>query len=199
MREETFNPKTRKIISNRRLAPGGTQALTAVTCPSRRQCSAIYANTTTDWEITFDPVSGKPNAAGQSHLGGFGLRALACPSPTQCTGVGDQGQEVTFDPTTGQPSGFATLDLGALLEGISCPSLDQCTTTESRGYELTFDPTTGTVNSAGLQKTSTGRYYNTVDCPTVTQCTIVGSESKEATFNPTTGTGIVAHRIAPRP
>jgi hypothetical protein len=197
-REDTFNPKTGAIISNDRLVPGGSAAITAVTCPSRRQCSAVFTDISADFEVTFDPISGKANPAGERGLGGFGLRALSCPSTSQCTGVGDQAQEVTFDPRTGQLSGFATVESGSTLQtlgGVSCPSLDQCTAVDVRGNEMTFDPTTGTLSGAGVEKTGTGKNGNTLDCPTVNQCTVLGSGGKEATFNPAAPVEIIAHWI----
>lgn len=192
-REVTFDPKTAKIVTNAQVAPS-IQALTAVTCPSRRQCTAVLASMPADYEVTFDPISGTANAAGTQSFGGQGFRALSCPSTTQCTGVGDLGAERTFNPQTGElnAASIAPIDSGGTLIGVSCPSLDQCTAVDTRGDEITFDPISGTVNAAGAQPVHTGSQPNAraaVTCPTTNQCTAVGGAGKEATFAPPSGAG----------
>jgi hypothetical protein len=190
-REVTFDPETAKIVSNARVVPS-SETLTAVACPSARQCSAtIYTGGQFGQEVTFDPVSG---TAGKQLGAGYTMHGVSCPSTSQCTTVDDIGDEVTFDPVTAQENaaGLAAIAPGRTLTGVSCPSLTQCTAVDFRGNELTFDPATGTANGAGLQPLHVGDqpdYATALDCLSVSQCIAVGGAGKEATFTPASGAG----------
>jgi hypothetical protein len=185
--------------------PGGTAAQ-AVSCPSATQCTAIssYGPSETgqqqpDNEVTFDPATSQPNAAGLKQIDSTAeLRAVSCPTTTQCTAFDAFGHEVTFDPATGQPNaaGLTALPFpptgapnpGSFVNG-TCPSVTQCTGIAPTG-EITFDPTTGKANATGY--TSFGNFAaGPVSCPSMTQCTTVtspqGNAGTEITFDPITG------------
>jgi hypothetical protein len=54
---------------------------------------------------------------------------LQCESATQCTAIGEGGDEVTFDPTTdtANTAGHVSLPGVGYLGSLSCPSVNQCT------------------------------------------------------------------------
>jgi hypothetical protein len=68
------------------------------------------------------------------------IRALACPSATECTAVDDGGFEVTFDPATKQPGSPVQLSAGGNLDAIACPSPSECVAVGAGGAERDFDP-----------------------------------------------------------
>jgi hypothetical protein len=118
--------------------------LLRLSCPTSEQCTTLIAES--GEEITFDPLApGQPSPA---KIGdGRRLLDLACPSTTQCTGVGDYGTEVTFDPASPGSAIIVQIAVGALpqehrnLNTVACPSAHQCTTVDEAGVEITFDPT----------------------------------------------------------
>ncbi len=124
--------------------------------------------------------------AGVLGFGAAGTRAdplrLACPSASQCTALGSEGQEVTFNPSAPGTPTQTTIDASAGLEQVACPSVAQCTAFAEGGRELTFDPSApGTPSSATIDGSSELR---AAACPSVSQCTAVDQGGREVTFDP---------------
>lgn len=200
--EVSFDPATEKLSG-----PGITMIDTngymqSVSCPSVTQCTATDGS---GGEVTFDPTTGQPNAAGvvtpiDSSSDG-NLLSVSCPSVTQCTAVYAVG-EVTFDPATGKPNAAGNEDVGLNmgLTSVSCPSLTQCTTVDGlgdSGDEVTFDPATGAENAAGHKHIEMGSAgFTAVVCPVTTQCTAVLDSGSEVTFDPMTGTPSAAGTVS---
>ena len=111
------------------------------------------------------------------------LRAVACPSASQCTAVDETGQQVTFNPASpGSPTPTA-IDSYVNLFGVSCPSTTQCTAVDGGGREVTFNPTSpGTPTAIAI---GGGSGLSGVACPLTTQCTAVDDSGYEITFDPT--------------
>jgi hypothetical protein len=183
----------------------GSGAVTALSCPSATQCTAVTVNSGgSSGEVTFDPATGIANAAGVKQIepnvgaSGDGVTSVSCPSSTQCTAVDPDGRETTFDPATGAVNPSVTVAPNSW--AVSCPLVTQCTATadipasgithtpDSDG-EVTFDPTTGTVLSGGVKSVTTtfSGHPFTISCPAASQCTETGRFGDEETFDPTTG------------
>ncbi len=124
-------------------------------------------------------------------LGGS-LRALACPSTSQCSVVNAAGQEVTFDPDAPViPSPVALDSLLAPLDSLACPSVTQCT---AGGFNkaVTFNPVApGTQIPAVIPYDTRGSFgggvFGQAACPSVSQCTVLDTANHtgvEVTFNP---------------
>jgi alpha-galactosidase len=156
--EVTFNPVTGAV------GPAGVTALdsatvngvSSVSCPSAGQCTMVDG---TGNELTFDPVTLTPNAAGLAPLegadvaGGLGvMTSVSCSSARQCTAVDDSGNEVTFDPATGAVStaGVTLVDHAGGLQSVSCPAAGQCTAVDLTGHQVTFSPATGAVSGSAV-------------------------------------------------
>jgi hypothetical protein len=92
--------------------------------------------------VTFNPTApGNPttNYLSPTHNPIFGgLEAVACPSASQCTAVGNGA--LTFNPNApGNPTPALPEGDGQLVV-VACPSLWQCTTVDVFGRATTFDP-----------------------------------------------------------
>lgn len=128
-----------------------------------------------------DPFSWSAPIALNTSEGG----ALACPSSTQCTLVGEKGLEVTFNPTMpGTPTPFTDETDGNLnQDGISCVSTASCTTVNQGLAEITFNPNAPVaVGGAGGDYVDAG---SAVSCVSATQCEAVDNGLGSATeFNP---------------
>ena len=93
--------------------------------------------------------------SGPTSIDGAGQRlyGVACPSTTQCTAVGDSGQEVTFNPNSpGSPSSATISPSASEDQPVACPSTTQCTVVSLEPLpgifagdlgvdEVTFNPT----------------------------------------------------------
>ena len=171
--------------------PAGNYGLEAVACPSTSQCTAV------EWDyleppyvgrqVTFDPETGLVITAPTTiDDNGGTMKAVACPSTSQCTAVDYVGNEVTFDPNS--PGTPTTTTIGtAILQGVACPSTSQCTavyaTRNGGGNEVTFDP-----NSPGTPTPTTidaVTFLDAVACPSTSQCTAVDEDGNQVTFDPT--------------
>jgi hypothetical protein len=122
-----------------------------------------------------DPSNNEQNGTSE-------LKAVECPSTSQCTVIDQVDHEVTFNPSSpGSPS-RATIDgTSSPPVSLACPSMSQCTAIDAAGNEVTFDPNspgTPTVTPLGAGG------VDSLACPAATQCTAVGG-SERVTFNPT--------------
>lgn len=178
-----------------------TNPLFTVACPSVSQCTALDAP---GHEVTFNPMSGSPNAAGvKLVLPGANTSPVACVNPTQCTAVSGFS-EVTFDPASGQaqrpvalappnPDPSCPAYDPSLSEppqcyymlSVACPQASECVAVDETGKEVTFDPVTGTTSPAGWNTIDNGGPLEAVACPSATQCTAVDDAGHEVTFDPT--------------
>jgi hypothetical protein len=150
-------------------------------------------------EATFNPVSlagVKAKALATTGLiGKPNLQAVACPSATQCTAVGDQGDMMTFNPSTlaivknkniTHPSATGFYDL-------ACVSTTVCVAGDTVGYMFEFNPTTGVLTTPKKLFDSSGAQFNGIACASGTQCTAVNQVGIEYTFNPA-ALPLTAHR-----
>lgn len=114
----------------------GQASLADVACPSPGQCTSIGPH----GEITFAPL-----ATGSRRFvrlpGGPPLRALACPSVSECVAVNGGGHAVKFNPRA--PRHPRVVDIapsGGGFAAIACPAVRQCTAVGSSDRVVTFDP-----------------------------------------------------------
>jgi alpha-tubulin suppressor-like RCC1 family protein len=117
------------------------------------------------------------------------LSSVACPSASQCTGVGE-GQEGTFEPVSPvSPTTIpAAIDSGGSLVSVACPSASKyCTAIAGGGQEVTFEPGPGTLKGSSPVTIDSNGDLTSVACPTEEQCTAVDRYGYEVTFDPTTG------------
>jgi hypothetical protein len=169
-----------------------------VTCPLATLCVAIgqvqngsattpkasiLSSTGSSW-ATITPPSGLTE-----------LNALACPSTTQCYGVGDSSSDTGMAVSATLSGGvwnFTSLPTPASTElsSITCPSTTQCLAT---GYTLAGSVRTGVLlsfNGTTWSTVTTSGVTNltSVVCPTTTACTLVGTNGSTPelyTFVPT--------------
>jgi len=109
------------------------------------------------------------------------MLAISCPSPTQCTAVGDSGLAVTFNPRAPGRRRASTIDAFHSLFGIACVSATQCTASANPGRVLTFDPATPARRTSRLVLPGTDD--STVTCATRRRCVAIAG-SREVTFDP---------------
>ncbi len=174
-REISFNPTSPGTPTPVVVDSTSGTPMSDVACPTRSRCAAIDD---LGLEVTFDPVSrtaSKPVALDSGRL----VRAVDCPTSTQCTAVGAR-LEVTFDPgSPGSPTPI-TIDPTGGLAAVACPSARQCTAVDGSGHEVTFDPISpGTPAPAAV---GTGGLRDAA-CTSTAQCTAVGG-GQAATFDP---------------
>ena len=162
----------------------GTQALTATSCPSSSQCTAVDR---LGQEVTFNPQA--PGAPTPVVLEpGAILTAIACPSTSQCTAATSGGSAVTFDPHSPSAATITPIRAQQQIQAISCPSVTQCTTLTSDGYAETFNPSApGSPTPVQIDAARAGA---DVQCPSATQCVVLsnnlgGNSSSVASFDPT--------------
>ena len=122
------------------------------------------------------------------------VSAMACPSTTQCTAVGEGGIEWTFDPLSQTVVTPTTIDeyksesgtegdkaIEDDLSEVACPSTTQCTALDFGRREITFDPDSPAKRKvAAIAPSAAGA----LSCPSVHQCTSVAGASA-VTFDPT--------------
>jgi hypothetical protein len=157
---------------------GQAEPMSAVTCPSLSQCTAVdYRGN----EVTFDPAFARHWSAYQVAAGP--LWGVACPSSSQCTAVGDGGREVTFDPLSIAGQTASVVDAGHSLQSVACPGVSQCTAADDVGREITFDPATPA--SAVAAPIGNGKIV-AIACPSSAQCTAIdtGYSSSGSTVGP---------------
>jgi hypothetical protein len=130
---------------------------------------------------------------------------VACPSTTQCLGVGfnsdaSAGAAAPLDATTGEVTagqGGQSIAGTGLLVSVSCPSTTICLAVGSSenddlGESVSLNPATGGIAAGQSLLTITGvGAFNYVACPSTTQCLAVGQNSSGTAvavpLNPVTG------------
>jgi hypothetical protein len=200
-REITFNPTTQSVTGqdgNGSIGPSLIDTtgnrLVSVSCPTATECTAVDQGA---FKTTFNPQTGRPNAAGTSVIdNGQSLQAVSCPIVGQCTAVDTHGVEVTFDPAGGSegvnPTSPNVIDQRTdnLLVAVDCTSQHQCVAVDRGGNEITFDPTTGNApaspNPATPTQVDPGQHPTSLSCASGTQCTAVDDSGHAVTFDPTT-------------
>jgi hypothetical protein len=194
---------------------GDRTRVESIACPSSSQCTALVFSDVGPGStaVTFNPTTGTASAPialqGPPPRTVANMAAIACPSVSQCTAVGD-GEE-TFDPTSGAVLGGGPQNMssrpgqypgdGPQLPGfnaVDCPSTTQCTAIGVYGgmsssggqdeVEVTFNPTSGEPTSSGTQSLRKGddARARRVACPTVSSCTLFpsGMSALALTFDP---------------
>ena len=118
------------------------------------------------------------------------LTAVACPSATQCTAIGD-GQELTFNPAA--PALSTAVPIASRLAGRpACPSVSQCTVLDAAtGAQVTFDPQSASPAAPATTSSvlSGPPGYDALACPAASVCVAVGGQGPggaggEVTFDP---------------
>jgi hypothetical protein len=171
------NQPTRYVVD-------ATQTLTGLSCPASNHCVVTNGE---GKAINFDPTTGR---AGSPALTDAipAYAAVACSSPSQCTGADRGGDIVTFNPQTRAVLAGGTVDPGTqLVTAIACPSASVCTLVDLDGREVSFNPRSP-ANVTGKQLV-TGHPLLAVSCPTAGQCTTVDDDRDEITFNPSSPGG----------
>jgi hypothetical protein len=192
---------------------GGSAA--AISCPSASQCVAVLQNLNDPVHmkaaiVTFNPKSravGNPIALpGSDSAQPFFLNGVACPTSSQCTGVGS-GHVVTFDPATGtgldkpmSPASRQNIEISGSDKtytaypgygAITCPTTDQCSATGKyssssnqplTAIAVTFNPASGEPIGSGPAKLGDDDQSGSsfIDCPTTSAC--VTQTAPGATF-----------------
>src|SRR5438067_681499 len=119
------------------------------------------------------------------HNGGRALKAVACPSASQCTGVDAAGREVTFNPTAPGTPTPALIDVGGDLRGVACPSASQCTAVDQKGREVTFNPTAPGTPTPVTIDSGANLVPNAGASPSASPSTAGGGEGREADLDAT--------------
>lgn len=191
-REITFDPASPGHGSEATVVAGPGYTLTSVACPSVFQCSAADGG---DTRITFNPRRVGPPASEDPFIPpkSKDVDVLACPSVTQCIGLGPR-RAITFAP-------HAAFDLSSIpiphtgpraqAVALACPSIHQCTVITGR-WEITLDPLVPVIKTAA--PISSGKYQEhgrtfpknlaAIACPGVHQCTAMDTHDAEYTFDP---------------
>ena len=189
---------------------GGSGTLSAVSCVSSSQCTAVGDDISPDpIVLTGNPATWTASDVTSMTLGstfgdGGGLLGVSCPSATDCVAVGANGGSqpliVTGNPATWTTSNAAFVDLqsafgdGGALYAVSCVSTTQCTAVgndrNNQPLVLTGDPATWTPQEVTVSGTNGGGgFLYGVSCVSATQCTAVGNSATGAplvlTGNPT--------------
>lgn len=199
-RATVFNPTVAGSAATATIEAATAVAARLVTlaCPSTTQCTALDAagyespSGFHGAEVTYDPGSPRPTFAvplpiiTNSVEGGQATQQIACPSTSQCTAVGDDGQEVTFNPhSPGNPTAFAVTRRLPYSGMIACPSVTQCTVV-SANRAVTFNPRAplhrSPIRLAGGVDTLDGE----LACPAARQCSVIVGDGRLETFDPRT-------------
>ncbi|MGH2858127.1 MAG: hypothetical protein ACRDMJ_11665, partial [Solirubrobacteraceae bacterium] len=114
----------------------GDGDLTALSCPSPDECTAVDQG---GYESTFDPMS-PPVTPAPASIDSHPLQAVSCPGSDECAATDDDGSEVTFDPAAPSDVIPETIDPGRTLAGIACPSLAQCVAVDQAGDVVVGGP-----------------------------------------------------------
>jgi hypothetical protein len=148
-------------------------------------------------------------AAAVQEVAGIGVfNGVACPSSSQCIGVGiifttassgAVGAAAPLTATSGAVPGgqsVQTIHGTELLTAVSCPSGTQClavgeNSNESNGVAVPLDPETGTVVAGQSMQSIPGIFMTAVACPSTTGCLGVGhapdGQGMAVPLNPATG------------
>ncbi len=173
-REVTFDPATQTTMSA--LGVSQTIEVSAVTCPSTHQCTAIAVGNGHE-EVTFDPTSRR--IPRPHKLGGHDFYwSIACPSHVQCTAVDALGREVTFDPLSSRRQSAGRIDkLPVALAGttprISCPTVSFCVVVDRYGNASQGNPQKPHSFRVGHIKSAS--QLDGLSCGSINQCVAVDS------------------------
>jgi hypothetical protein len=204
---------------------GGSAA--AISCPSASQCVAVLQNLNDPVHmkaaiVTFNPksraVSNPIALPGSDSAMPFFINGIACPTSSQCTGVGASGHVVTFDPATGagldkpmSPASRQNIEISGSdktytaypsYSAITCPTTDQCSATGKyssssnqplTAIAVTFNPASGEPIGSGPAKLGDDDQSGSrfIDCPTTSACvTQTAPGATFATFQ--TGSGDIS-------
>jgi hypothetical protein len=195
-REVTFDPGSGRATASGQIAhpypcneptcglalQGDT--LTALACPSARQCTAVAGDGVV---ATFNPAA--PGNARRTTVdpNGSGFVAVACPSLHQCTAL-DATAAVTFDPLS--PSRVASVVIepgGRGLLSLACPSVSQCAALTDPGDAITFDPaSTGSAQRVTIDPSPQAgiSLLAGIACPSTRRCVAVDTHGRALVGDP---------------
>lgn len=189
-RAMTFDPTAPDVPLSAPLE--GTSELSAISCPSTSQCTAVDQAGT---ETSFTP--GLPEPATFAPLDPTGgLWGLSCSSMSRCVVFDANDRAVSFDPLApGAPVPMPTpIENSQLHWQVACPSASQCTAVEidAGGYEVTFDPTGPSSAKPILVDPPVGFCgphcnldgITAISCPSRSRCIIGDHDGREVTFDP---------------
>jgi hypothetical protein len=116
------------------------------------------------------------------------FNGVACPSATQCIGVGNvaekvnSGAAVSLNPVTGSLASGQSVHLigsSGFLNGVACPSSSVCLAVgenpnQSKGVAVPLNPSTAAIRSGEELHTFSGISMSAVACASSDQCLAVG-------------------------
>jgi hypothetical protein len=150
----------------------GAHQISALTCPSSSQCTAVDQNE----QVTFDPTTRRESTPvglfrAQSEAS---ITGVACPALTRCTAV-RWGREVTFDPRSTAVMKPVTVDRNAdqNFGAVACPSATLCVGGDGGGSEVAFDPATGRLIRPAASVADIP--LDATACPALDLCTSIDS------------------------
>jgi len=170
----------------------GTELLSAVSCSSDRRCLAVGENidASKGVAVPLDPKTGDVEAGQRvQSIPGIFMAAVACPSTTQCLGVGHapdgQGVVVSLDPATGGVAKGESVRTipgtgGVGLDAVACSTLTRCLAVgenahASAGVAVPLDPKTGALSKGEVgQSVTTKGVLVGLSCPSAAACLAVG-------------------------
>ena len=157
----------------------------AVTCASSTECVLVDGAGNV---VTFDPTApSSPVTTSLDPSENFGLIAVTCASPTQCSAI-SQTREWTFDPAGEGTATSATIDSKAgFARAVTCASAAQCTAVDQSGHETTFDPQTATAGAPVSLATSAFTQFNDIACTSASLCVAADLSGHLTSFDPQTG------------
>jgi hypothetical protein len=117
-------------------------------------------------------------------LDGEALSGVACPSASQCTVVGNDGEEATFNPASPGTPSPVQVDGSDFMQAVTCPALDECVAVDNAGFAVMFNPQSPT--SPAPKYTPAGETMFAVACLSASQCVGAGADGEAVTFDPQT-------------
>ena len=132
--------------------PTTQPSLYGVTCISSTVCVAVGAPASTGSagpeEATFNPASPVKDSAKALSTAGLNgvpsLQAVSCPTATQCTAVGSQGDTMTFNPSTRAIiKNHNITGAGTGFYEVACVSTALCVAGDTAGVHVQVRPDDG--------------------------------------------------------
>lgn len=152
--------------------------LLRVICPTTSQCSGIADGSV----VTFDPrTSSRPVPLVLDHSSTLG--ALACPTATQCTAVGQNGNTWTFNPQAPASAPVFFDTPRGTLTTLACPSAHLCTAVDDSRNLVTLDlsdPSAPTVSGNGTNVPD-----GSLSCVSDSECFATDLAGNLTSFDPT--------------
>jgi hypothetical protein len=180
----TYDPQTGRIM-RRGINVEEVEALTALACPSRSQCTATDNDGTA---TTFDPLTGhrllsvkidKPvgldAASGDSDNE---LDGITCRGTRLCVAVDTLGNVVSFDPHSRRGGHLYKVAAGSALTSVACPTRGLCVLADSSG-RVWIGHAGGSYWIATRLHGASG--LTSLACVTGTECVAVDSAGDEYT------------------